>query len=115
MRNIERLSSNWRIAACLLLMAATSACNKVHVAGNVSEDGTFDPITDAVVSFTSSGGVTYSDISISSSGAYSVDIPEGTYTVQVVHSTCNAVIPVQENPFFDEFSPYTVNLYMTCP
>lgn len=115
MRRIDRLSRAWRITGCLLAMVVMPACTKVQVAGIVAEDGTFDPIPDAIVSFTSSGGTTYSDISISSSGAYSIEMPEGTYTIQVVHATCNAVIPVQVNPMFEEFSPYTVNFFMTCP
>jgi hypothetical protein len=100
-----------------LLLLGMAACTQVVVAGVTSEGApNFDPVTNVIVTYTSTtSNVTFNDTSVSPSGAYRIELPEDEYLIQAVHPTCNLSPPVQMLTVQEAFSPYTKNLFLTCP
>ena len=105
------------LVLALAISLTTLGCNEpVRVQGTVSgrmDDGTFDPIPGALVTFTSEGGTTYNDTSRDPSGVYSIDLFEGTYTIQVVHPDYQLENGTEMLTADAANNPHTRNLYMT--
>ena len=105
-----------RLSVLGLAMSTFAACKQqIQVAGRIShrvEAGVFVPIPGALVTFTGEDGVTHNTTSLDPSGMYALDLLEGTYVVQVVHSDYQLEDEPQSFTGEAQFSPYTRNLYM---
>jgi hypothetical protein len=105
-----------RALFALAIAASSAACNAVQVRGVVLDSETFDGIPGALVTYTNvNSNVVFSDTSVGPSGAYSIVVSEDTYLIDVTHPTCTHNSAPFENPMLQMFSPYTINLFMTCP
>ena len=103
------------ILIALAISASSGACKGVRVQGVVLDEDTFDGVPNAIVTYTNVDTlVTYNDTSVGPSGAYSIDLSEDTYIVQVVAPGCGNP-PAFEQLLLREFTPYTINLFVDCP
>jgi hypothetical protein len=103
------------ILIALAIAASCTACTGVTVRGVVLDEDSFNGVPNAIVTYTNTAtGVTYNDTSVGPSGAYSIDLTEDDYIIQVVAPGCGSP-PAVLQPLFREFTPYTINLFVDCP
>lgn len=123
---IRRMTLGILAVSCGLLAGCSLP---IHVGGAVYElnpDGSIaGPIPDAIVTYTRqdvADPITYNDTTLDPSGAYSMDIYQGEYLVQLAHPDFSPTSHLPDDPDFAGFwemnlqtegvDRYTINLWM---